>query len=90
MKAVKKGYEYAIKKSEKAAEILCSSVPDLDERLIKGSQEYLKDCYIDDAAQFGVFDADRWNMFYQWVNEQHLYDQEIPENTGFTNEYIAD
>lgn len=90
LKAVKKGYEYAIKKPEKAAEILCSSVPDLDERLIKGSQEYLKDCYIDDAAQFGVFDADRWNMFYQWVNEQHLYDQEIPENTGFTNEYIAE
>ena len=65
-------------------------MPDLDERLIKGSHEYLKDCYIDDAAQFGVFDADRWNMFYQWVNEQHLFDQEIPENTGFTNEYIAE
>ena len=26
----------------------------------------------------------------KWVNEQHLYDQEIPENTGFTNEYIAE
>lgn len=90
LKAVKKGYEFAVKKPEKAANILCSCVPGLDAELVLESQKYLSEEYVGDAAQFGVLDADRWNGFYNWLNENKLVEGEIPENTGFTNEYIAE
>lgn len=86
--AVKKGYEDAAKDAGKAAEILCKQVPELDEKLVKDSQEYLSGQYIADADSFGVIDAARWNRFYNWLNENQLVENEIPENTGFTNEYL--
>lgn len=86
--AVKKGYEDAAEDPEEAAEILCKNVPELDEALVKDSQEYLSGQYIADADSFGVIDAARWNRFYNWLNENKLVTNEIPENTGFTNDYL--
>lgn len=88
LRAVKKGYEEAAGDSEEAAEILCKNVPELDEQLVKDSQEYLSGQYIADADSFGIIDATRWNRFYNWLNENNLVANEIPENTGFTNEYL--
>lgn len=90
LSAVKKGYQYAIDHPKKAAEILCENAPELDAQLVEKSQQYLKDKYIADAAQFGVFDSDRWNTFYNWLWQNKIIPREIPENTGFTNEYIMD
>lgn len=86
--AVQKGYEYAIDDSEKAAEILLKASPELDEEMVKASQEYMKDEYIADAKQWGYIDPARWNAFYNWVNENGLSEEEIPENTGFINDYL--
>lgn len=88
LSAVKKGYEDAEKDPEEAAKILCDAVPELDENLVQDSQKYLSEQYIADAEQFGVIDADRWNRFYNWLNDNKLVDNQIPENTGFTNEYL--
>ncbi|MCI5640731.1 MAG: ABC transporter substrate-binding protein [Lachnospiraceae bacterium] len=88
LSAVKKGYEDAEKNPEEAAKILCDAVPELDENLVQDSQKYLSEQYIADAEQFGVIDADRWNRFYNWLNGNKLVDNRIPENTGFTNEYL--
>lgn len=49
LSAVKKGYEDAIEDPDGAAEILCEAAPELDQELVKASQEYLKDEYIADA-----------------------------------------
>lgn len=90
LSAIKKGYQYAIDYPKKAAEILCENAPDLDMQLVEKSQQYLKDKYIADAAQFGVIDGERWNGFYNWLWKNKIISKEIPENTGFTNEYIMD
>lgn len=90
LKAVKKGYEDAAKNPKEAAEILCKNVPELDEALVKDSQEYLSKQYIADADSFGVIDSGRWNRFYNWLNENKLVTNEIPENTGFTNDYLKE
>lgn len=90
LRAVKKGYEDAAKAPEEAAEILCKNVPELDETLVKDSQEYLSKQYIADADSFGFIDAERWNRFYNWLNENKLVTNEIPENTGFTNDYLKE
>lgn len=90
LSAVKKGYEDAIEDPDEAVEILCEAAPELDQELVKASQEYLKDQYIADADRWGYIDPDRWNLFYNWLNENGLTENEIPENTGFSNEYLPE
>lgn len=90
MRAVAKGYKYAVENPEAAAEILCKAAPELDIELVKASQEYLKDEYIADASKWGYIDASRWNSFYEWVNENGLTEGEIPMNFGFTNDYLPE
>lgn len=89
MEAVQKGYQYAAENPSEAAEILLEAVPELDEKLVRESQEYLSTQYVADADTWGIIDPERWNAYYNWINENHLVEVEIPENMGFTNEYLA-
>lgn len=86
--AVAKGYNEAAENPEEAAECLLKEVPELDEKLVRASQEYLSKEYISDADAFGVIDPERWNRFYNWLNDNKLVENQIPENTGFTNEFL--
>lgn len=88
LSAVSKGYEFAIEHPEDAAEILCNAAPELDNDLVLASQNYLADQYQADAPYWGYLDAERWNNFYRWVNENHLTEAEIPLDTAFTNAYL--
>lgn len=88
LSAVKKGYEYAAGNPSDAADILLKAVPELDEKLVQKSQEYLSKQYIADAAQWGEIDANRWNGFYHWLNENKLVDNALDENAGFTMDYL--
>ena len=86
--AMKKGYEFAAEKPDEAADILLEYAPELDAKLVKASQSYLSKEYISDAQKWGYIDPARWNKFYNWINENKLFESEIPENTGFTNDYL--
>ncbi len=86
--ALSKGYEFAMENPEEAAEILCSAAPELDKELVLASQKYLADQYQAEAPYWGYIDADRWNHFYSWVNENKLTESELPLDTGFTNDYL--
>lgn len=86
--AVAKGYNEAAENPEEAAECLLKEAPELDEKLVRASQEYLSKEYISDADAFGVIDPERWNRFYNWLNDNKLVENQIPENTGFTNEFL--
>lgn len=88
LRAVRKGYEYAVEHSEEAAEILCKAAPELDPEMVLASQEYMRDQYQAEAKQWGIIDPKRWNAFYNWISENGLSETEIPENTGFTNDYL--
>lgn len=88
LSAVKKGYEFAIENPQDATDILCEASPELDKELVTASQEYMKEQYKAEADQWGYIDPARWNAFYNWVNENGLSEVEIPENTGFTNDYL--
>lgn len=88
MSALSKGYQYAIEHPEEAADILCKAAPELDKELVLASQKYLKDQYQADAQYWGQIDADRWNNFYKWVNDNKLVENEIPLNVGFSNDYL--
>lgn len=86
--ALKKGYEYAIDNPDAAADILLKNAPELDETLVKKSQSYLSHEYKAEVERWGYIDPARWNAFYSWINENKLAEAEIPENFGFTNDYL--
>ncbi len=90
--ATKKGYEYAIENPEAAAQILIKgdTTGSLlgSEELVTESQKWISEQYIADGEAWGAFDAERWNGFYSWLWEKGLIEKQIPENTGFTNDFI--
>ncbi|MDD7362723.1 MAG: ABC transporter substrate-binding protein [Peptoniphilus sp.] len=90
--AIAKGYEYAAEHPDEAAEILIKSAPELSdkENFVKKSQAYVSKEYIADADRFGVIDAKRWNTFYQWLADNKLVEQAIPEDFGFSNDYLPE
>lgn len=88
--ALRDGYEYAMENPEEAADILCEAAPELDKELAAASQNYLADQYKAEVEQWGYIDPARWNGFYQWLNENELVSSEIPENAGFSNEYLPE
>lgn len=88
--ALRDGYEYAIENPEDAANILCEAAPELDPELVKASQEYLAEQYKAEVEQWGYIAPERWNGFYQWLNENQLVETEIPENAGFSNDYLPE
>ena len=88
LEAAGKGYEYALENPDEAAEILLKAAPELDPELVKKSLEYLGPQFIADAPSWGYIDAARWNAFYSWITEKGLIEDEIPQDAGFTNEYL--
>lgn len=87
--AVRKGYEFAIENPDEAADILLKASPELDSDLVHASQKYMSEQYKAEVEQWGYIDAARWNAFYGWITENKLSENEIPENLGFTNEYLS-
>lgn len=91
--AVRKGYEFAAGNPDEAAQILidADNTGSLkgSEELVKKSQAWISEQYIADAESWGEIDPDRWNGFYDWLNENNLVAKELPHGTGFSNEYLS-
>jgi ABC-type nitrate/sulfonate/bicarbonate transport system substrate-binding protein len=87
MKALSRGYEFAVENPGEAAEILLANAPELDRELVLRSQNYLANRYRDDAPRWGEIDPRRWGSFYRWMFERGLLEKDIGES-GFTNEYL--
>lgn len=90
LSAITRGYEFAIENPEESAEILVKANPELDIEMVSKSQEFLAKEYQNDAEKWGVIDKDRWNRFYSWLAEKDLIETKIPEDFGFTNEYLPE
>ncbi|NLJ70499.1 MAG: ABC transporter substrate-binding protein [Clostridiaceae bacterium] len=88
LRAVNKGYQYAIDNPEEAADILIQAAPGLDREIVVASQKWLANEYISDAPYWGYIDAERWDGFYAWLWEKELIEYEIPLGMGYTNEYL--
>lgn len=86
--ALDKGYEFCIDNPKEAGDILLKEAPELDEDLVRLSQEFLSKEYKSDASQWGVINKSRWNNFYNWLYENKLIDIKIDEDFGFTNDFL--
>ena len=90
IQAIKKGYVYAMEHPEEAADILIKNAPALKDKrdFVVESQKYLSKQYAENKDTWGQIDAARWNAFYNWVNANKITEKAIPENTGFTNDFV--
>lgn len=90
--ATARGYKYAAENPEKAAQMLIDgdTTGSLrgSEDLVVESQKWLSTQYIADAEKWGVFDAERWDGFYNWLWVNGLIEKELSAGTGFTNDYL--
>ncbi len=85
--ATKRGYELSAAEIEKAADVMIKADETLDRELVMRSLELLQHYFIDDNGNWGYIDADRWNMFYNWLYENRLIGKRL-ENVGFSDEYL--
>ena len=88
LKAIKKGYEYAMKNPEESAKILVKNSPELDINLVTASQKWISKEYQSDAKEWGMIDGNRWNRFYEWLYKNKAVEREIPKDFGYSNEYL--
>ena len=93
LRAIKKGYEFAIENPDEAADILIKSDETGAlagrEEFIKKSQKWISEQYVGDGESWGYIDASRWDAFYKWCFENNAIDSEIPAGTGFSNDYLS-
>jgi ABC-type nitrate/sulfonate/bicarbonate transport system substrate-binding protein len=87
LKALGRGYTFAMENPAEAAGILLKHAPELDPALVIRSQEYLVSQYQADSPRWGEIDGERWARFYAWMFERGILDKDI-RNQGFTNEYL--
>ena len=92
LSASARGYEYAIEHPEEAAQMLIDgddtgSLAGIEE-MVTVSQEWIGGQYKAEVERWGYIDPERWNAFYNWLNNNDLVENPIPENTGFSNDYL--
>lgn len=90
--AAARGYEYAIAHPEEAAQLLIdgddTGALTGSEELVLASQKWISGQYRAEESRWGYIDPARWNAFYSWLSENGLVERPIPENTGFSNDYL--
>ncbi|CAM3140495.1 ABC transporter substrate-binding protein [Streptobacillus ratti] len=90
LKAIEKGYMYAIENVEESVDILLKEAPELDRNLVLESQKWLNDYYVDKGVKWGHIDSGRWNTFYTWLFNNGLLENPIEKDFGFTNKYLGE
>ena len=88
MAALTEGYEFAIEHPADSADVLIQAVPDLDEELVKRSQEWLSPRYQDDAARWGEQKLEVWENYSEWMFDNGLLEKELEADKAFTNKFL--
>lgn len=86
--AMKQGYIYAAKNPEESAQILIKHAPETNKELALASQKYISTQYLDEEGDWGKFDYERWDRFYDWVYKNGLLEKPLPPQAGVTNDYL--
>ncbi|MBO8158679.1 ABC transporter substrate-binding protein [Thermosyntropha sp.] len=88
MRATAKGYEFAIKNPEEAADILLKEVPELNPDLVKASQKYLAKEYKSDAPRWGEMKLEVWEKYADFMYENKIIEKNIDPQKAFTNDFL--
>ncbi len=88
MKALSRGYDFAIQNPGEAAELLLTAVPELDAELVKASQVWLSEYYQADAPRWGEQKESVWQDYSDWMVEHGILSSPISAADAFTNEFL--
>ncbi len=88
VKAVGKGYTYAAKHPEEAAQILLKYAPELNKDLVIESQKWLSPRYVEGVSCWGVMKKSVWDTYSRWMVDVGLIPQMPDTSKLFTNEFL--
>ncbi|MFC2013147.1 ABC transporter substrate-binding protein [Chloroflexota bacterium] len=88
MKALSRGYGFAIENPGEAAELLLAAVPELDSELVKASQEWLSKYYQADAARWGEQKESVWQDYTDWMVKHGILSAPISVSDAFSNAFL--
>lgn len=88
MRAVKKGYEFAIANPKESAQILHTYASDYEIEFLEKSQEFLSSQYSKDAQSWGIMKDEVWNNYTDFMFENGLIKEKISADKQYTNEFI--
>ena len=88
LRATRRGYEDAIADPDAAAKVLSAHAPDYDIELLKRSQEYLADKYMEDAQVWGEMKDEVWDNYSAFLKEYGVIEETIPADQCYTNEFL--
>lgn len=88
MRAVSKGYEFAIANPDKSADILIKNAPELNKDLVKKSQVWLSKEYQAESPIWGIQKKEVWKGYADWLFEHGLMEKNIDTQKAFTNEFL--
>ena len=88
MKALSRGYDFAIENPDAAAEILVAAAPELDIELVKASQAWISEYYQADAVRWGEQKETVWQGYIDWMVGQDILLSPISASDAFTNEFL--
>ena len=89
LRATEKGYKDAIADPDAAAKVLSSHVPDYDPEMLKLSQEYLADKYMEDTEVWGKMKDEVWDNYTAFLQEYGVINKALPASDCYTNEFLA-
>jgi ABC-type nitrate/sulfonate/bicarbonate transport system substrate-binding protein len=88
LSAVTKGYEFAIKSPQEAAQILLEAAPELDDELVHQSQDWLAARYQGEASRWGEQRLNVWEDYSNWMALNNIIATPIEAQDAFTNDFL--
>lgn len=88
VRAVSRGYSYAIRSPSPAADLLLAAVPELDPAQVHQSQEWLASRYQAEAIRWGFQQPQVWRDYSDWMAEHEIIDSPIDSDLAFTNQFL--
>lgn len=88
LKALSRGYDFAIQNPDEAADILLNAVPELDSKLVKASQEWLSPYYQAEAPKWGEQKESVWQNYSDWMVKYGILSTPISASDAFTNKFL--
>jgi ABC-type nitrate/sulfonate/bicarbonate transport system substrate-binding protein len=90
MQATARGYQTAIDDPGAAADALLEAAPELDERLVRESAEYLAGHYRAADQPWGVQDDEVWRDFTDFLRQAGILEGDFVIEDAYTNDFMPD
>jgi ABC-type nitrate/sulfonate/bicarbonate transport system substrate-binding protein len=86
--AASRGYQEAIADPQGSATVLLQAVPELNEGLVRASQDWLSPRYQADAPRWGEQSQETWEAYTRWMADNGVIPAPITAQAAFTNAFL--